>query len=308
MRRNCWPLVVALLVAGCTAGPDEETPAPVTAAPATATPGGLVTVELDDRPFRLYVPSTYDPAGQAPLVVLLHGYGSNAVEAETYFQLTAESDRRGFLYAAPDGTVNAEGEQFWNATEACCDFRRTGVDDAGYLRRLIDAVGSSYEVDTARVYVVGHSNGGFMAHRMACEHAGAITAIVSLAGAAPNDESQCTPERPVSVLQIHGTGDTVIPYGGGANFGNPFPSVATTLAMWRRLDGCTDQAGDAVPPRDLDSAVPGPETTVTTYAGGCRDGTRVALWSIEDGSHVPALTGEFTPALMDFLYEQASPR
>jgi polyhydroxybutyrate depolymerase len=317
MTRTRWVPVALLMVvmAGCTSTPDEaevgETPpvAPTTVAAepaAPAAPGETVTVELDDRPFRLYVPESYDPAERHPLVVLLHGYTSSGAEAALYFNLTAESDRRGFLYAMPDGTVDADGERFWNATETCCDFRDTGVDDAGYLRRLIDAVVDSYPVDTARVYLLGHSNGGFMAYRMACDHASVIAAVVSLAGAATSDASQCAPERPVGVLQIHGTADTTIPYDGGAIFGNPFPSAAATVEMWRRHNGCGDQAGSA-PSLDLDSRVPGPETTVTTYAAGCRDGTRVELWSIADGSHVPPPTADFTPTIMDFLYEFTAP-
>jgi polyhydroxybutyrate depolymerase len=308
MTKRRWTpaaLLPVLLVAACGSSPSEEAPEPpATAVPATAVPGTTVAVELDDRPFQLHVPESYDPAGPAPLVVVLHGYTSSAAEQESYFRLTAESDRRGFLYAMPDGITNPSGDQFWNATEACCDFRGSGVDDAGYLRRLVDTVASSYPVDPARVYLVGHSNGGFMAHWMACEHADVVTGIVSLAGAAVDDATQCTPERPVSVLQIHGTDDGVIPFDGGANAGRPFPSVAGTLGMWRDLNGCTDQADTSVAPLDLDSGLPGAETTVTTYADGCRDGVRVELWSIEEGSHVPALTAEFAPAVIDFLYAQ----
>jgi polyhydroxybutyrate depolymerase len=300
-------LLAAVLVSSMVAcdstdpAPDAEVPDPPTGAP-----GSTVTVDLDDRPFRLHVPESYDPASEAPLVLLLHGFTSSAAEQETYFQLTAESDSRGFLYAAPDGTTDPDGEQFWNATDACCDFHRTGVDDSGYLRRLIDTVVSSYSVDTSRVYVVGHSNGGFMAYRMACEHADVVTAIVSLAGAGTNDASQCAPERPVSILQIHGTADRIISFDGGANAGNPFPPVDTTLSMWRDLNGCTDEA-EPSESLDLDSSVDGAETTVTSYTSGCRDGSRVALWSIEDGSHVPPLTADFAPAVVDFLYARTSP-
>jgi polyhydroxybutyrate depolymerase len=303
MTTRRW-IAAALLVpfvAACGSSPGEEAPEP----PPAAVPGTTVAVDLDDRPFQLHVPESYDPAGMAPLVVLLHGFTSSAAEQEGYFRLTAESDRRGFLYAMPDGTTNPRGERFWNATEACCDFRRSGVDDAGYLRGLIDTVMSTYPVDPARVYLVGHSNGGFMAHWMACEHADVVTGIVSLAGAAVDDASQCTPERPVGVLQIHGTDDRVISFDGGANFGRPFPSVDTTLGMWRRLNGCTDQADMSAAPLDLDSGLSGAETTVTTYADGCRDGARVELWSIEEGSHVPALTADFAPAVIDFLYARS---
>lgn len=302
MLRKRWLPVILLtmIVAACTSDSNEEPGETETPA---LTPGATVTVDLDDRPFQLHVPESYDPAANAPLVVVLHGYTASGAEVEDYFHLTAESDRRGFLYAMPDGTMDADGEQFWNAFETCCDFQGSGTDDSGYLRRVIDTVIESYPVDASRVYLIGHSNGGFMAHRMACDHAGVITAIVSFAGAATSEPSQCAPERPVSVLQIHGTGDTVIPYDGGAIRGRPFPSVADTLALWRGLNGCTDQAGPESS-MDLDSGLPGAETTMSAYTTGCREGSSVALWSIADGSHVPALTADVTPAIMDFLYER----
>jgi len=269
--------------------------------------GTTRTVDLDGRPFQLHVPGSYDPATKAALVVvLLHGYQASAAMQENYFKLTAESERRGFLYAMPDGTKDRQGKRFWNATEACCDFSRSGVDDSAYLHRLLDMVKSSYSVDPRRIYLVGHSNGGFMAYQMACEHATQITAIVSLAGAAANDAPPCAPARPVSILQIHGTADRTILFEGGANAGRPYPSVATTLALWRRHNGCGDQADTSAAPMDLDSHLPGLETTVTTYRAGCRDATRVELWSIKNGGHIPALTSDFASAIINFLFARVS--
>ena len=300
-------LAVAALT-GCDSGstPPAQASARATTA-ATGTPGTTVTVGLDKRPFRLHVPRSYDPATPAPLVVLLHGFRASATVQESYFKLTAESDRRGFLYAMPDGTADREGRRFWNATDACCDFYRTRPDDSAYLRRLLDTVKGSYRVDASRVYIVGHSNGGFMAYRMACEHADQITAVVSLAGAATAQPSQCRPARAVSVLQIHGTDDQTIRYGGGPIVGRDYPSVATTLATWRRLDGCRDRADRSARPIDLDSSRPGRETSITTYSAGCRGGTRVELWSIKGGAHVPPLTAAFAPAVIDFLYARRPP-
>jgi polyhydroxybutyrate depolymerase len=289
-----WLLVAVLVssVTACGSTADDE--------PAAGR-AGTRTIKLDDRPFRLHVPRTYDPARKAPLVVLLHGYTSNAADQESYFKLTAESDRRGFLYAMPDGTKDREDKRFWNATAACCDFYRSGVDDSGYLSRLIDAVGASYSVDAARVYLVGHSNGGFMAYRMACEHSTQVSAIVSLAGAMNYDTASCTPERPVRVLQIHGTADDTIEFEGGANGSNPFPSAAVTVDTWRRLNGCGARADTSAAPLDLDTTLSGAETTVTRYTAGCRDGREVELWTIKDGGHVPQLSEDFAPAVIDFL-------
>ncbi|MFC0534139.1 alpha/beta hydrolase family esterase [Phytohabitans kaempferiae] len=289
-RRRLIAALTLPLLAACTASPEPAS--------------GLVTLDLDDRPFQLHVPEAYDAGTRAPLVVLLHGYTSHAEEAADYFGLTAEADRRGFLVAMPEGTENREGHQFWNATPACCDFHGSGVDDSGYLSRLIDRVASAYAVDPARVYFVGHSNGGFMALRMACDHAGKVTAVVSLAGAATDHAAGCAPSRPVSVLQIHGTADRTILFDGHAG---RYPSAPDTVALWRRLDGCADQPDTSAAPLDLDSGLAGAETTVLGYQAGCGAGSRVELWTIEEGGHIPAPTGAFPTAVADFLLARVAP-
>ena len=119
------------------------------------------------------------------------------------------AEARGFLYCYPDGTIDRWGNRFWNATDACCDFGNTGVDDAGYLRALIEEIARRFAVDRKRIYLVGHSNGGFMAYRMACQSADLIAGIASLAGTTFLDPSRCAPSEPVNILHIHGTADDI---------------------------------------------------------------------------------------------------
>jgi polyhydroxybutyrate depolymerase len=140
-----------------------------------------------------------------------------------------------------------------------------------------------------------------MAHRMACDHADQITAIVSLAGATWRDPSKCVPARPVSVLQIHGTDDTVVDFHGSALH----PGATDTVAQWRKSDGCL-QAPTTAAPLDLVTDLAGAETTVTAYVDGCRAGTRVELWTIEGGSHVPMLSPNFASTVIDFLSNRVS--
>jgi polyhydroxybutyrate depolymerase len=259
-----------------------------------------------DRPVNLLVPASYDCAAGSPLVIMLHGYSATGALEEDYLDITAEAEKRGFLYAHPDGTTDATGLEFWNATNACCNLYGSTVDDSAYLEGLIKEIEGAYNVDRKRVYFFGHSNGAFMSYRMACDHAGDIAAIASLAGAMWEDVTECTPSEPVSVLEIHGTADTVILYDGGFIGANMYPAVPTTVGDWVTFDTCNTTADNSLPPLDLDSVLPGNETTVTRY-DGCASGTTTELWAIQGGSHIPTLSSTFTSDVIDFLYSQQKP-
>jgi polyhydroxybutyrate depolymerase len=264
----------------------------------------MVSMTLGDRPFTLYVPSSYRIGTALPLLVMLHGYTSSGSRQENYLKIAPEAEARGILYAVPDGTTDTQGDRFWNATNACCNFYGSTVDDSTYLAEVIAAVSARYSVDPARVYLAGHSNGAFMSFRMACEHADLIAAIAVLNGAMLNDMSRCKPSQPVSVLNIRGDADNLIRNGGGQFRGNPYPSTEATVRDWVTLDGCGATPVSSEMMLDLASDVDGVETTMTTYRG-CQRNSTVELWTIRDGSHVPAFTANFIPAVLDFLLAQS---
>jgi polyhydroxybutyrate depolymerase len=295
-------LVPVLAVAGaCGSGTTGGAVPPATAG--SPAPGRTVSLDVAGRPFRMYVPSSYRAGSAVPLVVALHGYSSSAVKIEAYFRLATQSDRRGFLYATPDGRTDHSGNQYWNATDACCDFDDSGVDDSAYLSQLIAAVRRAYSVN--RVFLIGHSNGAFMAIRMACEHADQITAIVGLNGAMWNDATRCRPSRPVSFLDIRSTADDTIRYGGGYNgpgYRARYPSAATTDEDWRGFDRC--QEPDAGRSLDIVTNLAGAETDVTPWS--CAEGSTVVSWRINGGTHSPALSAAFAAGVVDFMYAQAA--
>ncbi len=80
-------------------------------------------------------------------------------------------------------TKDSKGNEFWNATDACCNADGSTVDDSGYLSALLWDIRAQYNVDPNRVYVFGHGNGGFMAYRMACDHSLQVSGVASLGGA-----------------------------------------------------------------------------------------------------------------------------
>ncbi len=264
--------------------------------------GGSQTTVGGDRPVEVYVPTGYSADKPAPLVILLHGYGVTGAIQELYFQLQPMAEKYGFLYAHPDGTVDSKGDQFWNATDACCDLDHTGVDDSAYLDSLIQEIKGRWSIDPKRVFFVGHSNGGFMTYRMACDHAEEIAAIVSLAGAMWEDITKCAAKEPVSVLQIHGTVDDEVDYNGNAFY----PGAATTVADWVSIDQCNATADTSAAPIDVDESIAGSETTIAKYSG-CLAGTGAALWTMAGSGHIPDLASDFNERVVGFLLAHPKP-
>ena len=169
-----------LLVACGSSGGSSGSPGDADGGPGPGADGGPGGDAADpseiggDRPVTVHVPASYVAGVATPLVILLHGYGASGAVQDLYFGLTALADSRGFLYAHPDGLVDADGKRYWNATDSCCDLGGTKVDDSTYVSSLIKQVQARYSVDPKRIFLVGHSNGGFMSYRMACDHADRI--------------------------------------------------------------------------------------------------------------------------------------
>jgi polyhydroxybutyrate depolymerase len=263
---------IALLLAAC-GGSD---------APPSKTYGG-------DRPATLKTPEMLTAGKRYPLLVVLHGFGATGFVQSAYFGVTSLPTEDKALLIAPDGTEDSTGKQFWNADAQCCDFERKNPDDVAYIGGLIDDITADWPVDKNQVFVLGHSNGGYMAYRMACERADVIAAIAPLAGNASSAPASCTPMRAVNVAHLHGTVDGTVPYSGAA------PSVD----QWAMKNGCgtTRSAGTTY---DFDNNVDGAETKTTTTAG-CPPNGAVELWTMEGSGHIPVMNATFAAAIFDWF-------
>jgi len=265
--RRSRSLVAALAVGLAACGGGEESsdaPPPPAVQQRSLDVGGL------SRTYRLFVPLSLDRQTPSPLVLMLHGVGNSADSMVEATQFDRTADTAEFIVAYPDG-VNAT----WNAGYCCLLGASTGPDDVAFLTRLIDDVQANHNVDPARVFAVGVSAGGMMAYRLGCELSGRIAGVGAVAGAMTLED--CHPARPVSVIEIHGTADQLVPYEGGATAGGatrPSPPTRTVAERWAELNRCP-----APPATESD----GPVTTATW--SGCAEGTAVKLVTIDGGGH-----------------------
>ena len=294
-------ILSVILATGAACSAATSLPGPIGTPSLAPTPVATDKATVSARPYDLHVPTSYDKTKPTALVILLHGYGGTGAAYDAYFGLRALSDQKTFFYAAPNGTLDSSGKRFWNATNYCCAFG-ADVDDVAYVNAIIDDVGARYALDRKRVFLVGHSNGGFMAHRFACDMAGRVAAIASLAGAQWSDQSKCSPSEKVSVVQIHGEADGTIKYAGDTRY----PSAHETVADWAVKNGCTGALSTTGATLDLDTGVAGAETSVERYSG-CT-GSAVELWTIRAGAHTPALARPaFPEAVWAFLSAHPKP-
>jgi len=266
----------------------------------STTRAGQSIVDIGRGSIVVELPSSYDPNRSYPLVLNLHGYSLTGQEQENYFVLVPWAESREFIYAYPQGLDDFLGSPFWNGTDACCDLFGNGVDDSTYLVNLVDEIRDQFPIDPWRVHFVGWSNGGFMSYRMACDHADTVASLASLAGATFLDPLDCQPEAAVHVLQIHGTSDATILYGGGATTSGSYPSATQTIATWADYNGCDAAPVSGGTPRDIDAGTPGAETTETLHEG-CAIGGSARLWTIPGGPHGPTLAQGFRDGVVDFL-------
>lgn len=209
---------------------------------ALAPADGPRTLRVDgrDRSYVLRLPPGAKPTDKLPLVIVLHGGGGNATNAERMTGMTPFAARHGFAVAYPNGTGRLNDRLLtWNSGNCCGYAHRENVDDVAFLRALIADATRNNPIDPTRVYVTGMSNGGMMSHRVAQEMGDVVAAVGSVAGA-----MNSTPQRgpKVGVLMIHGKEDRHVLYGGGetqvgVESGRVDTAMATAMEFWTARNG-----------------------------------------------------------------------
>ncbi|MCU1589577.1 MAG: putative LpqP (hydrolase/esterase) [Frankiales bacterium] len=170
--------------------------------------------------------------GRLPLVIVLHGRRQTASRAERtqHWDQFAGAGRAVIVYGAGYGGS-------WNAGSCCGPAQGRHIDDVRYLLQVITREEKRPDVDPRRVLLVGFSNGGMLAFRFACEHPGLLSGLAVVEGSL--QVPTCRPAVPLSVLDVEGDRDRVVPYLGSrfsAFAGAATTSLSASLRPWRRRD------------------------------------------------------------------------
>jgi len=211
-------------------------------------PGRAVATNMDfdgyQRSFEMAVPAT--APRPLPVVLVLHGGGGTSSEIRAYSHFDEIAQSQGVLVVYPQGVHRS-----WNDGRAVPDFRGKDhdADDVAFLMAVVDSLARTGLADPHRLYIAGLSSGGMMAMRLACELPERVAGIAVVAANMPAN-LDCAPSRPVPAMFFNGTDDRYVPWAGGdilqwANIDRgKVLSVEDSLALWRRIDGCSGEIKD----------------------------------------------------------------
>ena len=245
------------------------------------TPGDhrrTLSFDGETRIYDVHIPPGYDGSTAVPLVLDFHGFTNSPTEQAGLSGWRSLADTEDFIVAYPLGLfgkpeapeVDTPNGPSWNAGPLCCGWaalRR--IDDVGFARAIVQAVAAEANVDRARVYATGLSNGGYMSHRLACGAADVFAGVAPVAGRIAFVPTKlCQPSRPIALIEFAGLHDPAVPYGGRGLI----PSAAQSFAYWRDQDSC----GSGPPDERVDFGT----SYCETYRN-CSAAVQVELCSIE---------------------------
>ena len=239
----------------------------------TLTSGGM------SRTYIEHIPANHPD--HPALVVILHGADSTAAGVESNTNFDHWSDKDGFIAVYPQGFDNG-----WADGRGVDPSDRAHIDDVGFLAKVVGEVEGRDHADPKRVFFTGISNGGFMAERFACDRADLVSAIAPVASSIGTSvNAGCHPSMPVSVMDIHGTADPLVPFSGGAMSGrggiSHIISADQVFADWSRRDGCHGSPHSHSGPHRTNDGT----SVEITVATGCPSGVAVQEWKIIGGGH-----------------------
>ncbi len=182
------------------------------------------------------------------IVLMLHGHTGSAEQLfgrngkpAPYRQWMSIADREALLLVAPQGLDGGDGKSGWNDCRADADSNPQS-DDVAFIANLVTMLSRKYKPASNRVYVIGSSNGGQMALRMAIERPDIVTAAAAIVASMPAHSECAAPTRFVPIVFVNGTDDPLMPFKGGTVGNDKFQrgsvlSTNASVAFWATLSG-----------------------------------------------------------------------
>ncbi|MFT5410265.1 MAG: putative peptidase [Verrucomicrobiales bacterium] len=167
--------------------------------------------------YTLFASSKVDAAKPAPLLVLLHGLGSNPGQVIRYRGIREEAEKRGYIVVAPYG-YNSRG---WYGSRGKgkqgSHFGRKGdPDNLGELSEkdvmnVLGIVRKEFKIDVQRIYLAGHSMGGGGTLYLGSSYPKIWAALAPMSPAAYFSTKKLESLKKIPVMIVTGDKDKLVP-------------------------------------------------------------------------------------------------
>ena len=172
-----------------------------------------------------------------PIVFFFHGAegsGQDFLQNNNIIELINSEE---FIGVFPNGhSNNGSNGGFWNLGS-----EPTNADDVEFVDLIIDQLVTSPLIDTSKAYAIGFSNGSGMVNLLgkSTSHFNAIAPLFSQQILSTGD---LTPTKAISVFQVNGEVDGIIPLNGGASSVGTFMSAQNSALNWANHFNCNSTA------------------------------------------------------------------
>lgn len=251
--------IMLLTLAGCQSSDSNNEPPKVD--------DSAQQIQLGGRSYLLALPQNYQNNNSYKLLLAFHPSGGTSQEMRSLSQF--EKLSTDYIVAYP------KSEQVeWNEGCDCNIAHRLGADDLGFTQNVINDIRQRHIITEGEIYAAGFSQGGLFVQNLACNLSDTFKAVAVVA--APMSiqlASNCAPQKPVSIMMVHGTADPVLPYNGlvHSNFG--LISSPDAIALLAEKNGSLPYALQ----KTLDANV-----SLSSYHNGKQ---KFQLFSMKDGGH-----------------------
>jgi polyhydroxybutyrate depolymerase len=182
--------------------------------------------QLVDRTYLVSYPEGVSE-DEYPVVFFFHGSGGTGEGWLDNSDVSRLIDEGKFIGIFPDGY-----DKRWNVSG------ETNADDVEFVSLIIGDLDGSGLFDVNKIYGVGISNGAGLVNRIAKETT-LFKAIAPIISQQTVTIGETFPSRAVSVFQVNGTEDDLIPVNGGSGVGDSiFMSAQASAENWALNFNC----------------------------------------------------------------------
>lgn len=214
MNSRQLPAIFALLLLAAPLRADDK---PKSDAPKPSTTARIQKKTYDfkdagkEMEYALFVPSAYDKTKKSPLMVALHGLGSNPQQIMRYVGLTDLAEKHGYIVVAPMG-YNPRG---WYGQRTRIGIRSDDPENLGELSEkdvmnVLDIARKEHNIDTDRIYLMGHSMGGGGTFHIAMKNPDLFAALAPIAPAIFRPVSDLEKIKHVPIILVQGDKDNLV--------------------------------------------------------------------------------------------------